>query len=268
MAGELIGQGAAISTAGFGVGVVVGMTGVGGGALMMPLLVLLFGVPPKIAVGTDLLFAALTKSAGVSIHSLRGTIDWEVFRRLSCGSLPAAALTGCLIHWLGRASFQVDRLILVALGVMLILTAVGLIAKGRLHRLGRWLRLGSAVAFKRAQPCATVVAGAVLGVVVTLTSVGAGALGAVLLLALYPLRLTPQRLVGTDLMHASPLALVAGAGHWLMGNVDWELLGWMLLGSVPGVLLGAYLATRTPEAALRPMIAFLLLVSGAKILAA
>jgi uncharacterized membrane protein YfcA len=113
-----------------------------------------------------------------------------------------------------------------------------------------------------------VVAGAVLGVVVTLTSVGAGALGAVLLLALYPLRLTPQRLVGTDLMHAIPLALVAGAGHWLMGNVDWELLGWMLLGSVPGVLLGAYLATRTPEAALRPMIAFLLLVSGAKILAA
>jgi uncharacterized membrane protein YfcA len=267
MTGELLGQGAAIAFAGCGVGFVVGMTGVGGGALMMPLLVLLFGVPPKIAVGTDLLFAALTKSAGVSIHGLRGTIDWQVFRRLWCGSLPAAAVTGWLIHSLGAAS-KVDGLILAALGVMLILTAVGLIAKRHLHGLARRLRLGSAVAFKRAQPLATVLAGALLGVVVTLTSVGAGALGAVLLLALYPLRLTPQRLVGTDLMHAIPLALVAGAGHWLMGNVDWALLGWMLLGSVPGVLLGAHLATRAPEGALRPMIALLLLASGGKILTA
>jgi len=268
MSGELVAYGPGISAAAFGVGVVVGMTGVGGGALMMPLLVLLFGVPPRIAVGTDLLFAALTKTAGVSIHSLRGTIDWQVFRRLSCGSLPAAILTGGLIHWLGREAFHVDRLILAALGAMLILTAAGLIAKRPLHALGRRLRLGSAPAFKRVQPIATVIAGALLGVVVTLTSVGAGALGAVLLLALYPLRLNPQRLVGTDLMHAIPLALVAGASHWLMGNVDWALLGWMLLGSVPGVLLGAHLATRAPEGALRPMLALLLLVSGAKILTA
>jgi len=135
----------------------------------------------------------------------------------------------------------VDGLILAGLGAVLILTGVGLVAKRPLHGLARWLRLGSAGAFKRAQPLATGLAGALLGVIVTLTSVGAGALGAVLLLALYPLRLTPQRLVGTDLMRAIPLALVAGAGHWLMGNVDWVLLGWMLLGSVPGVLLGAHL---------------------------
>lgn len=268
MTGELIGYGYGISLAAFGVGIVVGMTGVGGGALMMPLLVLLFGVPPKIAVGTDLLFAALTKSAGISIHSLRGTIDWQVFRRLTCGSLPAAILTGGLIHWLGRESFHVDRLILVSLGAMLIVTAAGLIAKRQLHDLGRRLRLGSGPTFKRVQPLATVLAGALLGVVVTLTSVGAGALGAVLLLALYPLRLTQPRLVGTDLMHAIPLAFVAGLGHWLMGNVDWALLGWMLLGSVPGVLLGAHLATRAPEGILRPMLALLLLVSGAKILTA
>lgn len=267
MTGELFGQGPTIAFAACGVGVVVGMTGVGGGALMMPLLVLLFGVPPKIAVGTDLLFAALTKSAGVSIHSLRGTIDWQVFRRLCCGSLPAAALTGWLIHRLGGSS-EVDGLILAALGAMLILTAVGLIAKHRLHGLARRLRLGSAESFTRAQPLATVLAGAALGAVVTLTSVGAGALGAVLLLALYPLRLTSPRLVGTDLMHAIPLAFVAGVGHWLMGNVDWGLLGWMLLGSVPGVLLGAHLATRAPDALLRPMIALLLLVSGGKILTA
>lgn len=265
---ELAGQGAAISAAGFGVGVVVGMTGVGGGALMMPLLVLLFGVPPKLAVGTDLLFAALTKTAGVSIHGLRGTIDWPVARRLAYGSLPAAALTGWLVSRLGHESLQVDRLIMTALGAMLILTAIGLVGKHQLHGLACRLRLGSAAAFKRAQPAATVLAGAVLGVVVTLTSVGAGALGAVLLLALYPLRLSAQRVVGTDIAHAIPLALVAGFGHWLMGNVDWVLLGWMLAGSVPGVLLGAHLGTRAPDRALRPMLALLLVVSGAKILAA
>jgi uncharacterized membrane protein YfcA len=257
-----------VSFVAFGVGAVVGMTGVGGGALMMPFLVLLFGVPPTLAVGTDLLFAALTKTAGVSVHGLRGTIDWQVFRRLSAGSLPAAALTGGAIYQFHRESFQVDRLILHALGVMLLVTAVGLLAKGRLHRLGRHLRLTSADRFKRLQPALTVLAGVLLGVVVTLTSVGAGAIGAVALLYLYPLRLTPARLVGTDLMHAIPLACIAGASHWGMGNVDWTLLGWMLLGSIPGILLGSHWATRAPEGALRPMLAVLLVVAGVKVLAA
>ena len=259
-------HGLEISLVAFGVGAIVGMTGVGGGALMMPFLVLVFGVPPKIAVGTDLLFAALTKVAGVSVHGLRGTVDWEVVRRLSLGSLPAAALTGLLMYQLPRESFQVDRLVLNALGVMLLVTAAGLLAKNRLHRFGRHLRLTSAGPFKRLQPALTVLAGVLLGVVVTLTSVGAGAIGAVALLYLYPLRLTPVRLVGTDLTHAIPLACVAGAGHWLMGGVDWSLLGWMLLGSIPGVLLGALWATRAPEGALRPALALLLVIAGAKVL--
>jgi len=260
-------HGIEVSLVAFGVGTVVGMTGVGGGALMMPLLVLLFGVPPKIAVGTDLLFAALTKTAGVSIHGVRGTIDWQVVHRLSLGSLPAAALTGWLVYHFHREAFQVDRLILQALGVMLLVTAVGLLAKRRLHGLGRHLRLTSATRFKRAQPALTVLAGVFLGVVVTLTSVGAGAIGAVALLYLYPLRLTPARLVGTDLMHAIPLACIAGASHWLMGGVDWTLLAWMLLGSVPGVLLGAQWATRAPDGPLRSLLAILLVLAGVKVLA-
>ena len=256
-----------VSAAAFAVGIVVGMTGVGGGALMMPLLVLLFGVPPKIAVGTDLLFAAVTKMAGISIHSVRGTIDWQVVRRLSLGSVPAALLTGLLVYYFGRDSIRLDKVLLYALGVMLLLSALGVLAKDRLHALGRRFRLGSASRFKRLQPAATVLAGALLGVVVTLTSVGAGALGAAMLIYLYPLRLTPAKLAGTDLMHAIPLACIGGAAYWFMGTIDWGLLGWMLAGSVPGVLLGSHWASRVSGGILRPMLAVLLSLTGVKLLA-
>ena len=256
-----------VSAAAFAVGIVVGMTGVGGGALMMPLLVLFFGVPPKIAVGTDLLFAAITKMAGISIHSVRGTIDWQVVRRLSLGSVPAALLTGLLVYHVGRDSIRLDNVMLYALGVMLLVSALGVLAKDRLHALGRRFRLGSASRFKRLQPAATVLAGALLGVVVTLTSVGAGALGAAMLIYLYPLRLTPAKLAGTDLMHAIPLACIGGAAYWFMGSVDWTLLGWMLAGSVPGVLLGSHWASRVPGGILRPMLAVLLSLTGVKLLA-
>lgn len=256
-----------VSAAAFVVGIVVGMTGVGGGALMMPLLVLFFGVPPKIAVGTDLLFAAVTKMAGISVHSVQGTIDWQVVRRLSLGSVPAALLTGLAVYYVGRESVRLDKAMLYALGVMLILSALGVLAKDRLHALGRRFRLGSASQFKRLQPAATVLAGVLLGIVVTLTSVGAGALGAAMLIYLYPLRLTPAKLAGTDLMHAIPLACVGGAAYWIMGSVDWSLLGWMLAGSVPGVLLGSHWASRMPGTILRPMLAVLLSLTGVKLLA-
>lgn len=256
-----------VSAAAFAVGIVVGMTGVGGGALMMPLLVLLFGVPPKIAVGTDLLFAAITKMAGISIHSVRGTIDWQVVRRLSLGSVPAALLTGLLVYYFGRDSIRLDKIMLYALGVMLLVSALGVLAKDRLHALGRRFRLGSASRFKQLQPAATVLAGALLGVVVTITSVGAGALGAAMLIYLYPLRLTPAKLAGTDLMHAIPLACIGGAAYWLMGTIDWALLGWMLAGSVPGVLLGSHWASRVSGGILRPMLAVLLSLTGVKLLA-
>ena len=252
--------------AGFGVGLMVGMTGVGGGALMTPILVLLFGVAPAAAVGTDLWFAALTKIAGGALHHGRGTVDWQVFRRLCAGSLPASVLTLVFLHASGGSAMK-QGLITQALGVVLILTALAMIFKSQTHRLGRRLRLGEAERFKVLQPPLTVLAGALLGVLVTLTSVGAGALGAVLLVYLYPLRMVSARLVGTDIVHAIPLTLVAGSGHLLMGHVDLALLGQLLAGSIPGVLIGATLSHRTPERLLRSAIAGILVLVGLKLIA-
>lgn len=257
-----------IAAAGLFVGLLVGLTGIGGGALMTPILVLLLGTVPKTAVGTDLFFAAFTKMAGVAVHGQRGTIDWQVCRRLAAGSLPAALVTGLALHWFGREAMKVDAVIMHALGYMLVLTTVGLLFKSKLHALGRHFRLDNAERFKYLQGPLTVLAGIFLGVVVTLTSVGAGALGTVIMLYLYPLRLTPANVVGTDLAHAIPLALIAGASHWLAGNVDYRLLFTLLSGSIPGVLAGAWLSARAPDAVLRPVLALLLLATGLKILLA
>ncbi len=255
------------SLAGFGVGLMVGITGVGGGALMTPILVLVFGVAPAAAVGTDLWFAAITKMVGGTVHHQNGSVDWQVFRRLCMGSLPASVLT---LVWLQTAQVaQVKQgLLMNALGGVLLLTAAAMVFKKQTHAAGQALRSQSPETFKRAQPALTVAAGAVLGFLVTLTSIGAGALGAVLLLTLYPFRMTPARLVGTDIVHAIPLTVVAGTGHLLMGHVDLVLLGKLLLGSVPGVVLGALIGTRTPEGLLRPAIAVVLAAVSVKLLAA
>lgn len=251
--------------AGFGVGLLVGLTGVGGGALMTPILVLLFGHAPAVAIGTDLWFAALTKSAGSVLHHGRGTVDWEVLRRLWTGSLPAALVTLLWLHVSGFDKLHHDGL-LVALGGVLLLTALAMLFKARIHAIGQELRTHTPVAFKRAQPALTVAAGALLGFLVTLTSIGAGALGAVMLVYLYPRRLTPARLVGTDILHAVPLTILAGSGHLLLGNVDLPLLGSLLLGSIPGVLLGAHFSTRAPDGLLRPVIAGVLVLVAIKML--
>lgn len=253
--------------AGCGVGLLVGLTGVGGGSLMTTILVLLFGVAPGAAVGTDLWFAAITKMAGGTLHQSRGNVDGQVLRRLCLGSLPAAVLT---LAWLkASGGSQVKHgLILDLLGVMLLLTACAMVFKAQVQVLGRRLRVSDATRFKRAQPAATVLAGAVLGVLVTLTSIGAGALGAVLLAYLYPLRMTPRRLVATDLVHAIPLTVVAGIGHLMMGNVDGGLLLQLLVGSVPGVLIGAHFGDRAPEAWLRRLIAVVLMLVGGKLIVA
>ena len=251
--------------AGFGVGLLVGLTGVGGGSLMTPILVLLFGHAPSVAIGTDLWFAALTKSAGSVLHHGRGTVDWQVLKRLWLGSLPAALLT---LLWLHLSGF--DKLhhsgLLAALGGVLLLTALAMMFKNRIHTFGQGLRTETPESFKRAQPALTVAAGAVLGFLVTLTSIGAGALGAVMLVYLYPRRLTPARLVGTDILHAVPLTVVAGSGHLLLGNVNLPLLGSLLLGSIPGVLLGAHFSTRAPDGLLRPVIAVVLVLVASKML--
>lgn len=245
-------------------GFVVGLTGVGGGALMTPLLLLLFGVAPLTAVGTDLWFAAITKMFATRVHHNHGLIDWQVVRRLWLGSLSASVLT---LVWmrLNPVDENAVSMLKTAIAAAVLLTAVGIVFQKPLQALGRKLRTTDAEHFKAWQPGLTVVAGAVLGVLVTLTSVGAGALGAVFLAYLYPLRLTPPRLIATDIVHAIPLALFAGTGHLLMGNVNFGLLGNLLLGSVPAVILGAMLSTRLPHAVLRVALAVVLLAVGAKL---
>jgi uncharacterized membrane protein YfcA len=255
------------TVAGFGVGAMVGMTGVGGGALMTPILVLLFGVAPAAAVGTDLWFASITKMVGGTMHHRHDGVDWQVLRRLALGSLPAAAATLVWLHLTGIGQMK-HGLIMHALGWVLILTALAMLFRKRTHAIGQSLRERAPDSFKRAQPILTVVAGAVLGFLVTLTSVGAGALGTVMLLYLYPFRMTPGRLVGTDIVHAIPLTLLAGAGHLAMGNVNLTLLGNLLLGSIPGVLLGALLSTKVPQGVLRGAIATVLVAVASRLLLA
>ena len=258
-------DGWAYSVAGAGVGFVVGLTGIGGGALMTPILVMLFGIAPGLAVGTDLLFASITKFFGAAMHGRHGTIEWLVVRRLALGSLPAAGLTTAFLALYGGQKIG-EGVILHALGVALVLTATGLMLKGRLHGIGRRLRTDMPIRFKALQPALTVAAGVILGVLVTMTSVGAGALGTVMMVYLYPYRLTPAKIVGTDLAHALPLALVAGLGHLAIGNVDFTLLGWLLLGSIPGILLGALVSTRAPATWVARAIAVVLAIIGVRLL--
>lgn len=252
--------------AGLIVGLMVGVTGVGGGSLMTPILVLIFGVAPQTAVGTDLLYASITKVFGTAVHHQANTVDWPVVKRLAWGSLPAAALT---LLWMSLSSTArvKDGLIINMVAVMLIVTALGIFFKDAMHRLGRKLRLGHAEGFKHVQPVLTVLCGVLLGVLVTLTSIGAGALGTVMLVYLYPLRLNPAKLVGTDLAHAIPLALIAGLGHLSLGNVDYGLLVNLLAGSIPGVLLGSLISTRAPLAFIRYAIAVVLGAVALKMLA-
>lgn len=252
--------------AGFGVGAVVGMTGVGGGALMTPILVLIFGTAPATAVGTDLWFAALTKLVGGAVHHKQGRVDLEVFKLLAMGSLPAAVLTLLWLQFSHQAKLQ-NTVLMTALGSVLLLTALAMVFKKRAQTVGQKLREASPVDFKRWQPALTVVAGVILGVLVTLTSIGAGALGTVMLVYLYPYRMNPTRLVGTDIVHAIPLTIVAGTGHLIMGNVNLVLLGTLLLGSVPGIVAGSLLAGKLPESVLRYGIAVILTISALKLLA-
>jgi uncharacterized membrane protein YfcA len=253
------------AAAGFGVGAIVGVTGVGGGSLMAPILVLLFGVVPTAAVGTDLWFAAITKIVGGFVHHQKGGVDVEVLRWLCMGSLPTALATLAWLH-LSHAAKMQNGVLMTALGSVLLLTALAMVFKKRAQAFGQKLRLSTPTDFKRLQPALTVLAGAILGFLVTLTSIGAGALGTVMLVYLFPFRMTPTRLVGTDIVHAIPLTIVAGTGHLLMGNVDLKLLGGLLVGSIPGIVLGSMLAGKLPEQALRYAIAAVLVIAGVKLL--
>lgn len=253
------------SIAGFIVGAIVGLTGVGGGSLMTPLLVLMFGIHPAKAVGTDLLYAAITKSGGTWVHARKGTVDWRIAGLLAVGSMPATALTLLLVHFYAPGGFgHATQLISTALGIALLLTAASLVFRSKLIA---WAQARSTTPrSQRATDVLTVITGLILGVLVSLSSVGAGALGVTALLFLYP-QLPTVKIVGSDIAHAVPLTLVAGIGHWFMGSVDLELLGSLLVGSLPGIFLGSHLAVRIPEKVLRPSLAAILLFTGSKLIA-
>jgi uncharacterized membrane protein YfcA len=249
---------------GLSVGFLVGLTGVGGGSLMTPLLVFLFGFAPSTAVGTDLLFAAITKGGGVLVHhGKHRSVEWKIVFHLALGSIPAALLVIYLLETVVKKDAAVTAAITTTLGVALILTALALFLRNRLMKKDPVLRKTHGERFGRWQAPLTVLVGLMLGVLVTLSSVGAGALGTVALLFLYP-RLATVRVVGTDLAHAIPLTTVAGLGHLHMGNVDFNLLLSLLVGSLPGIYAGSHLSGRIPEKILRPVLATLLLVIGFK----
>ncbi|MBF8746270.1 sulfite exporter TauE/SafE family protein [Pseudomonas putida] len=249
--------------AGLVVGFIVGMTGVGGGSLMTPIL-LWFGINPATAVGTDLLYAAITKASGVWVHGRNKNIDWKITGYLSLGSVPAAALTLWFLSTLHTDTSALNAIIKQGLAAVLILTALAILFKSRLQAFANRHAGDHYHLSDRTLNALTVLTGVVLGIMVTLTSIGAGALGTVALFLLYPF-LQTRRLVGTEIAHAVPLTLVAGLGHAGMGNLDWSLLGYLLLGSLPGIYLGSHLTGRISDRVLRPCLAGMLLLIGYKL---
>jgi len=253
------------SIAGFIVGFIVGLTGVGGGSLMTPILVLFFGIKPAIAVGTDLLFAAVTKSGGVFVHHRRGTIKWEIVGLLCLGSVPATFLAIIVLKKLGEAGIDYDRLITTSLSIALILTSLVLLFKGKLQTLSQNERFSSIrIIHSRICKPMTVLAGALIGTFVTFSSVGAGALGAAFLFFLYP-RIPAISIVGTDIAHAVPITAISGLGHLHLGTVDLILLISLLIGSLPGIYLGSHIGSQLPEKILRPALASMLFLIGIRL---
>lgn len=248
---------------GLAVGFIVGLTGVGGGSLMTPIL-LWFGINPATAVGTDLLYAAITKAGGVVIHQRQRNIDWKITGWLAAGSVPAALATVLALNLLHPDVATLNALIKHFLGFALILTALAIIFKKTLlafaqRHAGDWLNRP-----QRQLNWLTLVTGLVLGVIVTLSSIGAGALGTVALFMLYPL-IPTSRLVGTEIAHAVPLTAIAGLGHAGLGNIDWFVLTSLLAGSLPGIWIGSHLNGRASDKILRPCLAVMLALVGSKL---
>lgn len=246
--------------AGFAVGLLVGLTGVGGGSLMTPILLIFFNVKAAVAVGTDLLYASITKTAGIFAHGKLGNIDWKIVRLLSYGSIPAALITTLFLSKLGVASDEAVASIKFWLGIALLLTSLSVLFRNQLAQLSKkehWINPAYT-------PIFTVILGLILGFLVTLTSVGAGALGVTALLILYP-RVSITKIVGTDVAHAVPLTLVAGLGHASLGTVDYGLLGTLLIGSIPGIWIGSHLSSKVAEHWVRTVLALILVYVGQKL---
>ena len=245
---------------GFVVGLLVGLTGVGGGSLMTPMLVLLFHIKPAVAVGTDLLYASVTKTAGIFAHGKLGNIDWQIVKLLAVGSIPASVLTTLYLKGLDIASDDAVATIKFWLGVALLLTSVSVLFRNQLIQFSKthgWIKTSWTAPL-------TILLGLVLGVLVTLTSVGAGALGVTALFIIYP-RASINKIVGTDIAHAVPLTLAAGLGHASLGTVDYKLLGILLIGSIPGIWIGSHLSSKIAEHWVRYTLALILIFVGLKL---
>ncbi len=246
--------------AGFVVGLLVGLTGVGGGSLMTPILLIFFNVKAAVAVGTDLLYASITKSVGIFAHGKLGNIDWKIVRLLAYGSIPASIITVLYLRELDIASDLAVSSIKFWLGIALLLTSLSVLFRNQLAKLsktGHWIN-------PQYTPYLTIILGLILGFLVTLTSVGAGALGVTALLILYP-KIPITRIIGTDVAHAAPLTLVAGLGHASLGTVDYSLLGTLLIGSIPGIWIGSHLSAKVAEHWVRTLLALILVYVGQKL---
>src|SRR5215213_4711697 len=245
---------------GFGIGLLVGMTGMGGGSLMTPLLILLFGIQPVTAVGTDIFYGAVTKTAGAWRHLKHRTVHRAIVFWLAVGSVPMAIAGVFLIEFLQReyGEDSVNQVVLGAVGAALLVVGVATIIRALFLR--DVIPERYAMHLYRRHIIAAIITGATTGFVIGLTSAGSGTLIAIVLIAVF--RLTPQRVVGTDVFHAAVLLWAAGIAHWVGGNVDFVLAGNILLGSVPGVLLGGLLAVRAPQGFLRRALAVVLCASG------
>jgi uncharacterized membrane protein YfcA len=247
--------------AGFVVGTLVGLTGVGGGSLMTPILLLFFHVKPVVAVGTDLLFASVTKSAGILAHGKLGNINWTIVKTLAIGSIPASMMTVWALNQIDIESSQAIASIRFWLGVALIITSLAVLFRSKLLALAaddQW------VPDQYVTPV-TILLGVILGTLVTLTSVGAGALGLTALILLYPKEKTTT-LIGTDIAHAVPLTLIAGLGHASLGTVDYSILGTLLIGSIPGIYFGSHIGAKVAEHWLRVILAAILIFVGFKLI--
>ena len=256
--------------AGFAVGLIVGLTGVGGGSLMTPVLIFFFGVKPHLAIGTDLLFAAFTKMGGTVSMARQRLVPWRVVGLLCAGSIPAALAALWLLHRMGPATEQAQHLMTSTLGIALLLTAAATAYKVLAfssQRQAAEVAARRANAANAAEPrhwSLPVLLGAVIGTLVTFTSVGAGAIGVTVLLLVFP-HLPLPRIIAADIAYAVPLTLVAGLGHASLGSVDWPLLLQLLAGSLPGIWLGSRLVSRTPERLIRSALSVLLAWAGAKL---
>jgi hypothetical protein len=232
---------------GFVIGALTGMTGTGGGTLMTPLLILAFRIHPVTAVGTDLLYACFTTASGTVVHSWNRTVDWKAVGWLAAGSVPMTALTLLLLYLLDAHGDATQNVVTKVLGFALFLTAISLVFRKTLIAL--YAKRIGAVDPVLARNL-TILTGAVVGVLVSISSVGAGAIGVTALILLYP-EMPITTVVGTGIAHAVPLTLVAGLGHWAIGSIGWPLLESLLVGSIPGIIFGSLLSPRVPEMAVR-----------------